>query len=239
METKILIVEDEEKIARFVELELQHEGYTVEKASNGRVGLEMAQNGEFSLMLLDVMLPELNGLEVLRRLRKTSNLPVIMLTARDAVMDKVSGLDSGADDYITKPFAIEELLARIRTALKKHLLSGKYLSTTATTTAAVDRNILKCNDVTLNETRHQVKVNDKEVELTNREFTLLHVLLENKDIVLSRDTLLEKVCGYDYMGETNVIDVYVRYLRSKIDDTFGIKLIHTVRGVGYMIKSDV
>ena len=235
METKILIVEDEEKIARFVELELQHEGYTVKKASNGRVGLEMAQNEEFSLMLLDVMLPELNGLEVLRRLRKTSNLPVIMLTARDAVMDKVSGLDSGADDYITKPFAIEELLARIRTALKKHQSSANNL----TTTTAVDNNILECNNVTLNETRHQVKVNNKEVELTNREFTLLHVLLENKDIVLSRDTLLEKVCGYDYMGETNVIDVYVRYLRSKIDDAFGIKLIHTIRGVGYMIKSDV
>ena len=235
LETRILIVEDEEKIARFVELELEHEGYVVEKASNGREGLEMAQNREFSLMLLDVMLPELNGLEVLRRLRKTSNLPVIMLTARDAVMDKVSGLDSGADDYITKPFAIEELLARIRTALKKHQSSANQLSTTT----AVDSNLLECNNVTLNETRHQVKVNDKEVELTNREFTLLQVLLENKDIVLSRDTLLEKVCGYDYMGETNVIDVYVRYLRSKIDDTFGIKLIHTIRGVGYMIKSDV
>jgi len=218
-----------------VELELEHEGYVVEKASNGREGLEMAQNREFSLMLLDVMLPELNGLEVLRRLRKTSNLPVIMLTARDAVMDKVSGLDSGADDYITKPFAIEELLARIRTALKKHQSSANQLSTTT----AVDSNLLECNNVTLNETRHQVKVNDKEVELTNREFTLLQVLLENKDIVLSRDTLLEKVCGYDYMGETNVIDVYVRYLRSKIDDAFGIKLIHTVRGVGYMIKSDI
>ena len=235
LETRILIVEDEEKIARFVELELEHEGYVVEKASNGREGLDMAQNEEFSLMLLDVMLPELNGLEVLRRLRRTSNLPVIMLTARDAVMDKVSGLDSGADDYITKPFAIEELLARIRTALKKHQSSANQLSTTT----AVDSNLLECNNVTLNETRHQVKVNDKEVELTNREFTLLQVLLENKDIVLSRDTLLEKVCGYDYMGETNVIDVYVRYLRSKIDDTFGIKLIHTIRGVGYMIKSDV
>lgn len=235
METKILIVEDEEKIARFVELELQHEGYVVSKASNGRVGLEMAQNEEFSLMLLDVMLPELNGLEVLRRLRKTSNLPVIMLTARDAVMDKVSGLDAGADDYITKPFAIEELLARIRTSLKKHQIAGDG----SPAIAEIDKHILECGTVTLNETRHQVKVNDKEVELTNREFTLLQVLLENKDIVLSRDTLLEKVCGYDYMGETNVIDVYVRYLRSKIDDEFKIKLIHTVRGVGYLIKSDL
>ena len=235
METKILIVEDEEKIARFVELELLHEGYAVSKAANGRVGLEMAQNEEFSLMLLDVMLPELNGLEVLRRLRKTSNLPVIMLTARDAVMDKVSGLDAGADDYITKPFAIEELLARIRTALKKHQISDSHSEKVVT---ASDNNILECNEVTLNEIRHQVKVRDSEVELTNREFTLLQVLMENKDIVLSRDTLLEKVCGYDYMGETNVIDVYVRYLRSKIDDEFGIKLIHTVRGVGYVIKSE-
>jgi DNA-binding response OmpR family regulator len=233
METKILIVEDEEKIARFVELELQHEGYTVKKASNGRVGLEMAQNEEFSLMLLDVMLPELNGLEVLRRLRKTSNLPVIMLTARDAVMDKVSGLDSGADDYITKPFAIEELLARIRTALKKRQNSSGPM-----VTAVVDQTILECRNVILNESRHQVKVNEHEVDLTNREFTLLQVLMENKDIVLSRDTLLEKVCGYDYMGETNVIDVYVRYLRSKIDDAFHIKLITTVRGVGYVIKSE-
>lgn len=235
METKILIVEDEEKIARFVELELQHEGYAVSKASNGRVGLEMAQNEEFSLMLLDVMLPELNGLEVLRRLRKTSNLPVIMLTARDAVMDKVSGLDAGADDYITKPFAIEELLARIRTALKKHQSGGNGQSIISET----DNNVLEWGPLKLNESRHQVKVNEKEVELTNREFTLLQVLLENKDIVLSRDTLLEKVCGYDYMGETNVIDVYVRYLRSKIDDEFEIKLIHTVRGVGYVIKSDI
>ena len=235
METKILIVEDEEKIARFVELELQHEGYAVSKASNGRVGLEMAQNEEFSLMLLDVMLPELNGLEVLRRLRKTSNLPVIMLTARDAVMDKVSGLDAGADDYITKAFAIEELLARIRTALKKHQSGGNGQSNISET----DNNVLEWGPLKLNESRHQVKVNEREVELTNREFTLLQVLLENKDIVLSRDTLLEKVCGYDYMGETNVIDVYVRYLRSKIDDEFEIKLIHTVRGVGYVIKSEI
>lgn len=236
METKILVVEDEEKIARFIELELQHEGYSVKKAANGRIGLEMAQNEEFSLMFLDVMLPELNGLEVLRRLRKTSNLPVIMLTARDAVMDKVAGLDSGADDYITKPFAIEELLARIRTALKKRQSMSGINHVNSDTSN--DEHIIQCNHVVLNETRHQVKVFDKEIELTNREFTLLQVLMENKDIVLSRDTLLEKVCGYDYMGETNVIDVYVRYLRSKIDDTFGIKFIHTIRGVGYVIKSE-
>lgn len=241
MDTKILIVEDEEKIARFVELELRHEGYEVGKASNGRDGLEMALTGEYGLVLLDVMLPELNGLEVLRRFRKSSDLPVIMLTARDAVMDKVSGLDAGADDYITKPFAIEELLARIRTALKKYTNGKTAVNATgiiSPAAAEADSHILQCGRVSLNSGRHQVKVDDAQVELTNREFTLLQVLLENKDIVLSRDTLLEKVCGYDYMGETNVIDVYVRYLRTKIDDEFGIKLIHTVRGVGYVIKSD-
>lgn len=238
METKILIVEDEEKIARFVELELLHEGYVVDKVSDGRHGLEMAQNGDYSLMLLDVMLPELNGLEVLRRLRKTSNLPVIMLTARDAVMDKVAGLDSGADDYITKPFAIEELLARIRLALKKYeQISNHELNSNRKDLTVNNENVIHCEDITLNKASHIVTVKSKEVELTNREFTLLQVLLENRNIVLSRDTLLEKVCGYDYMGETNVIDVYVRYLRAKIDDAYDMKLIHTFRGVGYMIKS--
>ena len=255
---RILIVEDEEQIARFIELELLHEGYEVCKAADGRAGLEMALAGEASLMLLDVMLPELNGLEVLRRLRRTSNLPVIMLTARDAVMDKVSGLDAGADDYITKPFAIEELLARIRMVLKKNQMlmqnmqqpaaqaeGGQMVSASQNGLAVnpvnaartgVEPDVLSHNGVYLDKKRHIVTVNEQEVELTNREFKLLQILLENVDIVLSRDTLLEKVCGYDYMGETNVIDVYVRYLRSKIDDVFGIKLIQTVRGVGYVIR---
>lgn len=222
----ILVVEDEEKIGRFLELELIHEGYQVMKAATGREGLEKAESGQADLMVLDVMLPELNGFEVLRRLRKTSDMPVIMLTARDEVMDKVAGLDGGADDYMTKPFAIEELLARIRLALKKR--AGK--------TAADDKNLLTCGVLTLDVARCEVRYDGQPVELTHREFELLRVLLENKNIVLSRDTLLEKVCGYDYMGETNVIDVYVRYLRSKLDDVYGIKLIWTVRGVGYCIK---
>lgn len=225
MANRILIIEDEEKIARFVELELKHEGNEVEKAFDGREGLEKALSGCFDLILLDVMLPGLNGLEVLRRLRMEKDTPVIMLTARDAVMDKVSGLDAGADDYITKPFAIEELLARIRVALKKR---GPVAATPAHT--------LSIKGVTLDEDRYEVTVNGETVELTNREFELLRMLMRNKNIVLDREKLMNEVCGYDYMGETNIIDVYIRYLRTKIDDRYGIKLIHTVRGVGYVVK---
>ena len=225
--TKILIVEDEEKISRFIELELKHEGYEVIKANNGRTGLDIAEKGECDLVLLDVMLPEINGLEVLRRLRKISDIPVIMLTARDAVMDKVSGLDAGADDYITKPFAIEELLARVRNALKKRRV-----------TAERDEEVLVCRQLSLDKLRHRVTYNNVEIELTNREFSLLQILMENKNIVLTRGVLIEKVCGYDYVGETNVIDVYVRYLRTKIDDKFNTKIITTVRGVGYVIKDE-
>lgn len=224
---KILIVEDEEKIARFIELELIHEGYKVIKADNGRTGLEIAERGEADLIILDVMLPEINGLEVLRRIRKVSEVPIIILTARDAVMDKVSGLDAGADDYITKPFAIEELLARIRTALKKRVFTVKK-----------DEDVIICGLLTLDKMRHKVMYGDTEIELTNREFTLLQILMENKNIVLTRDVLIEKVCGYNYVGETNVIDVYVRYLRTKIDDVFKVKIISTVRGVGYVIKDE-
>ncbi|MBE6049748.1 MAG: response regulator transcription factor [Clostridium sp.] len=225
---KILIVEDEEKLARFIELELKHEGYEVIKAFDGRTGLEIAEKGEVDLVLLDVMLPEINGLEVLRRLRKTSDIPIIMLTARDAVMDKVAGLDGGADDYITKPFAIEELLARIRTALKKKIVTIKKK----------EDNLLRVGLLSLDIMRHKVMYDNTEIELTNREFNLLQMLLENKNIVLTRNTLMEKVCGYDYLGETNVIDVYIRYLRTKIDDAFKVKIISTVRGVGYVIKDE-
>lgn len=229
MSVKILLVEDEEKIARFTELELVHEGYEVGKASDGRTGLEMAENGQYDLLLLDIMLPELSGLEVLRRLRKTSQMPVIMLTARDAVMDKVSGLDMGADDYITKPFAIEELLARIRVALKKAVKTEEQKT-------AQPPNLLSHGKLCLDTARHTVTYDNTNVDLTKREFLLLQTLLQNKSIVMSRDTLLQRVWGYDYMGETNVVDVYVYYLRSKIDDVFHEKIIHTVRGIGYVIK---
>lgn len=227
MAVTVLIVEDEEKIGRFLELELIHEGYEVMKATNGREGLELAESGKADLVVLDVMLPELNGFEVLRRLRKKSDIPVIMLTARDEVMDKVAGLDGGADDYMTKPFAIEELLARIRLVLKKR--GG---------TQTAEKMHLGIGKLCMDVQRYEVSYDGEKVELTHREFELLRVLLENKNIVISRDTLLEKVCGYDYMGETNIIDVYVRYLRSKLDDVYNVKIIQTVRGVGYCIKDE-
>ena len=230
MSVSILIVEDEEKLARFVELELVHEGYSADKAFDGRSGLEAALAKDYDLILLDIMLPELNGLEVLRRFKREKNTTVILLTARDAVMDKVSGLDAGAVDYITKPFAIEELLARIRVALKIHPAEKKE--------PAEKSGTLIWQKLVLDEAAHAVTYDGKPVDLTNREFVMLKVLLENMDIVLSRDTLLEQVCGYDYLGETNIVDVYVRYLRAKIDDAFGVKIIQTVRGVGYVIKSE-
>ncbi len=228
--SKILIVEDEEKIARFVELELRYEGYETEKCYEGREGLELIKNGSYDLILLDIMLPGLNGMEILRRMRQFSDTPVIMLTARDAVFDKVAGLDGGADDYITKPFAIEELLARIRVVLRKH---ENHVEA-----AFKPRNTYILGNLSMDVDRRIVKVGDATVDLTKREFDLLHYMLENVNIVLSRETLLENVWGFDYYGETNAVDVYVRYLRSKLEEPFGIKVIHTVRGVGYVIKDE-
>ena len=224
MADRILIVEDEEKLARFVELELNHEGYEVQKAFDGRTGLAMALEGESDLILLDVMLPGMSGLELLRRLRKEKQTPVILVTARDAVMDKVTGLDMGADDYITKPFEIEELLARIRAALRKRI------------SPAPGAAVLSSGALHLDPARHEVRYGGDVLNLTHREFALLQVLMENRSIVLSREKLLELVWDYDYAGETNVVDVYIRYLRAKIDDAYGVKYIHTVRGVGYVFR---
>jgi two-component system response regulator ArlR len=226
MKEHILLIEDEEKIARFVEMELLYEGYTVEKAFGGREGLELAQSGRFDLVLLDIMLPGINGMEVLRRIRKNSDIPVIMLTARDSVIDKVTGLDSGADDYITKPFEIEELLARIRNALSKKAAKKSSAK------------ILTACGVTVDTQRYTASCNGIAITLTKREFDLLKFLIENKGIVFTRETLMEKVWGYDYAGDTNSVDVYVRYLRGKIDEVFDVKLIHTIRGVGYVIKDE-
>lgn len=221
---KILLVEDEEKIARYIELELVHEGYEVQKSADGREGLALAESGKYDLVLLDIMLPNLNGLEVLRRLRRVSQVPVIILTARDAVMDKVTGLDMGADDYMTKPVSIEELLARIRLALRKQ--------------QAAQPQTLSVGALNMDIARHTVTLGGEQVELTGREFSLLQMLMENPGIVLSRETLLERVWGYDYMGETNIVDVYIRYLRTKLDDRFNLKLIHTVRGIGYTLRPE-
>ena len=225
MAGKILIVEDEAAIARFVELELRHEGYAVDKTEDGRSGLDQALAEAYDLILLDIMLPGLSGREVLRRLRREKDTPVILLTARDTVMDKVSGLDMGADDYITKPFAIEELLARIRSALRKR-------------PAKAPDALLTLGPITMDTARRQVRCGGQAVELTTREFDVLRLFLENPEIVLSRETFLSKVWGYDYVGETNVVDVYIRYLRSKLDAACGRSLIHTVRGVGYVLRED-
>lgn len=222
---KVLIIEDESKLARFIELELKHEGYDVILAEDGRSGIEKFFEEDPDIILLDLMLPQLNGIEICRRIRKESDIPIIMLTAKGETMDKIVGLDSGADDYMTKPFAIEELFARMRVALRRRKTAG-------------DKNILELKDLKIDLDRRTVYYADAEIELTKREFELLVYLVKNKNIVISREQILNKVWGYDYIGETNVVDVYIRYLRTKIDDRFGVKLIHTIRGVGYFAKDE-
>lgn len=224
--TRILIVEDEKQIARFLELELQHEGYTVDVKYDGRDGLKAVEQSEPDLVLLDIMLPGINGMEVCRRIRQFSEVPVIMLTAKDETTDKVMGLDLGANDYITKPFVIEELLARIRVALRKKDSSPKPV-----------RNLV-IGDLTMDISKHHVIRGNQVIDLTKREYDLLEYLIRNKGIALSREQILENAWGFDYMGDTNVVDVYIRYLRSKIDESHETKLIHTIRGVGYIMKED-
>lgn len=226
--SKILIVEDENKIARFVELELKYEGYEVDIAGDGRLGLEKAQKNDIDLIILDVMLPGLSGIEVCRRIRQDKNqVPIIMLTAKDDITDKVAGLDIGADDYMTKPFAIEELLARIRVALNRRI-----------NPAQTKLDILKFGELKLNLSSHSAHYGEEELTLTKKEYELLEYLIRNKNIALTREQLLNNVWDYEYMGDTNVVDVYIRYIRQKIDERFGVHIISTVRGVGYIIKDE-
>ena len=223
---KILVVDDESRMRKLVRDFLVKQNFEVVEAEDGEDALnKFYEQKDIALIILDVMMPKINGWEVCKEIRENSRVPVIMLTARDAVMDKVSGLDSGADDYITKPFAIEELLARIRVVFKKR--SGQKQTRKFTV-----------KGVTMDTDRHEVTYNGEIVELNHREYELVRILMENKNIVLNREKLLDSVCGYDYMGETNIIDVYVRHIRSKLDDRFGIKFITTVRGVGYAVKED-
>lgn len=227
MSEKILVVEDESKIARFIQLELEYEGYEVTIAGDGRTGLDTYKEGGFDLILLDLMLPRLSGIEVCRRIRQHDQVtPVIMLTAKDDVTDKVMGLDMGADDYMTKPFEIEELLARMRVALKRKGAKREEHNSS----------MLIHGDLSINELKREVIFRDQVIELTKKEYELLKYLLENKNIALDREKILERVWGYDYYGDTNVIDVYVRYLRSKIDQKYGVEIIKTVRGIGYIIN---
>lgn len=227
--SKILIIEDEENLAHFVELELKHEGYETYACESGRTGLEVALSEEWDAILLDLMLPDLNGLEVCRRVRQVKNTPIIMMTARDSVIDRVSGLDHGADDYVIKPFAIEELLARLRAVLRRVDLESEYNSSKQTTVSYRDLVIEKENRV--------VRRGDEIIELTKREYELLLTLMENVNVVLARDVLLKEVWGYESQSETNVVDVYIRYLRNKIDRPGEDSYIQTVRGTGYVMRS--
>lgn len=257
---RILIVEDEEKIARFVTLELEHEGYQVEHASDGRTAVDLALERDYDLILLDVLLPQLNGMEVLRRVRKHKDVPVIMVTARDAVMDKVAGLDAGADDYLTKPFAIEELFARIRVALKRSEAAraasgagvggveagegatGAGTATTspagdsAKTSAAPSPTALAVGSVALDPDRREVTVGGSPIALTAREFDVLALLMAYAGTVLTRERIAHEALGYDYVGDTNNVDVHIAHLRAKIEDAGGARIIQTVRGVGYVCR---
>jgi len=217
---KILIVEDDAQILRVLELELKHEGYEVETARDGLAGLERALK-EPDLVVLDLMLPKLDGMEVCARIRAKSNVPIIMLTAKDRVPDRVAGLDRGADDYLTKPFSIDELLARIRARLRDRL---------------PHENVLTVKDLIMDRDRHEVQRAGKAVQLTAKEYALLEYLLLHRNKVRTRDELFNGVWGSDFLGDSNLIDVYIRYLRGKIDDGFEDKLIQTVRGVGYALK---
>lgn len=253
---RILIVEDEEKIARFVTLELEHEGYQVEHAADGRTAVDLALERDYDLILLDVLLPQLNGMEVLRRVRKHKDVPVIMVTARDAVMDKVAGLDAGADDYLTKPFAIEELFARIRVALKCSEAvraasgvggagtgAGAGIATmspaTDTTQASASPSpaALAVGSVALDPDRREVTVGGSPIALTAREFDVLALLMAHAGTVLTRERIAHEALGYDYVGDTNNVDVHIAHLRAKIEDAGGARIIQTVRGVGYVCRA--
>ncbi len=226
MGKSVLLIEDDEKLARFLELELRYEGYEVTICHDGRMGLETALGQFFDMILLDLMLPNLSGIEICRRVRKISDIPIIILTAKADTMDKVAGLDSGADDYLTKPFAIEELLARMRVAFKHNQTGG------------TKENVLQVNALCIDTEKRLVTVDNTVVDLTKKEYELLIYLVQNKNIVLSREQILHKVWGYSYIGETNVVDVYIRYLRAKIDEIFQKKFIYTIRGVGYSVKEE-
>ncbi|MDO5377656.1 MAG: response regulator transcription factor [Clostridia bacterium] len=221
MKTTVLIVEDEREIRSFLEPELRHEGYGTATAVNGEQALERFRAGGIDLVLLDILLPGISGIEVLRRIRRQSDVPVIMLTARNATYDKVSALDQGADDYLVKPFEIEELLARMRAALRKRKQKLRPMT---------------FEDIALDPDARSVKVSGEEVELSAKEFDLLRLLMENQGVVLSRDRIVDRIWGADYVGDQKVVDVYVRHLRTKLDDPFGRTYITTVRGVGYTMK---
>jgi DNA-binding response OmpR family regulator len=223
MSAHILLVEDEVKLARFIELELGSEGYRVSVAHDGMSGLSLARESAPDLAILDWMVPGLTGVELCRRLRSTgSKIPVILLTAKDEVGDRVAGLDAGADDYLVKPFSIEELLARIRAHLRR--------------TQAADEDVLQFEDLSLNKRTREVIRGERSIELTAKEFDLLQYLMSHPRQVFTREQIVENVWGYDFLGDSNIIEVYVRYLRLKLEQNNEKRLIHTARGVGYALR---
>ncbi len=221
----ILIVEDEAEIAGYLRRGLTFEGYTVEIASDGRQALDMAREQPPDLVVLDLMLPGIDGLEVARRLRAASDVPIIMLTARDAIPDRVAGLEAGADDYLIKPFAFEELLARIRVQLRR-----RHREDSAT--------VLRYGPLTMDLAAHEVTIGDRRVDLTAKEYDLLELFMRHPQQVLTRDVIYDRVWGYNFGGESNIIEVYVRYLRQKLEAHGEPRLIHTVRGVGYILREE-
>lgn len=228
--TKVIIIEDEAEIVSFLKPELIYEGYEVDCANDGRVGFDKIQNGNYDIILLDIMLPSLNGIEICRRVRKFSNIPIIMLTARDQIADKVTGLDNGANDYLTKPFSIEELLARMRCVLRR----DNFIAADKD-----EKPLLAFRNLTLNQGMYEIKKDDIKIELTKKEYQLFEFLIKNKNNVLTREQILNSVWGYEYVGDTNVVDVYISYLRNKLEDSTSEKYITTVRGIGYMMKENL
>lgn len=225
MAEQILVIEDETNIAQFLERGLIYEGYRVDVAYDGQSGLTMARDNPPDMVILDWMLPGLDGLEVCRRLRAASEVPILMLTAKDAVNDRVSGLDAGADDYLVKPFSFEELLARVRALLRR-----------SNTTSRPE--ILRFSDLTLDTGTHRAMRGERAIDLTAKEYELLELFMRNPRQVLTRDVIFDRVWGYDFGGESNIIEVYVRYLRQKTEAEDESRLIHTVRGVGYVLRED-
>ena len=222
---RILVVEDERDLNRVISKRLESEGYSVDRCFDGEEALDFIDVGEFDAIIMDIMMPRINGIEVLKQMRSRNNTtPVLLLTARDGIGDRVSGLDAGADDYLIKPFAFEELLARIRVMTRK--ASGN------------STNVFSAADLTMDLNSHTVVRGDVNINLSAKEFEILEYLLRNKVIVLSREKIESHVWNFDYSGGTNVVDVYIRYLRKKIDDEFEPKLIHTVRGCGYVLRVD-
>lgn len=222
---RILVVEDERDLNRVISKRLESEGYSVDRCFDGEEALDFIDVGEFDAIIMDIMMPRINGIEVLKQIRSRNNTtPVLLLTARDGIGDRVNGLDAGADDYLVKPFAFEELLARIRVMTRK--ASGN------------PTNVFSAADLTMDLNSHTVVRGDVNINLSAKEFEILEYLLRNKGIVLSREKIESHVWNFDYSGGTNVVDVYIRYLRKKIDDEFEPKLIHTVRGCGYVLRVD-